>query len=97
MPTNLSFSENYRPALRAAVLSSLILGVISALVLDGGEAARLTGIALAVFWGTIVVIMLRRPRYPTVGDLALIRIGCLPLIFGFQVAIGIVWHWRGLI
>jgi hypothetical protein len=97
MLKNIPISESYRSAVRMALIISLIFGVMSALVLDGGELARLTGIALAVFWGAVAVIMLRRPRNPTSFDLFLIRYGCGPLIIGFWAAISFVWRWRGLI
>ena len=97
MLKNIPISESYRSALWTALIFSLIFVVLSALMLDGGELARLTGIALAVFWGAVAVIMLRRPQNPTSFDLFLIRYGCGPLIIGFWVAISFVWHWRGLI
>ena len=96
MPGDSPISESYRPTLWRALFSSLIIGILSALVLDGGQTAILTAKGLAVFWILIVVIILRRPQTPTSLDLLLIRWGCLPLIVGFQVAIHYVWHLRGL-
>jgi hypothetical protein len=97
MPINRSVSEKYHSAVWTAFVTSAILAVLAALVLDGGEIARLTAIALAVFWSTVVLIMVRRPQNPTQFDLVLIRSGCLPLIVGFEIAVCWVWHRRGLI
>jgi hypothetical protein len=91
-----SISESYRSALWRALILSLVLGVLSALVLDGGETARLSMIGLAIFWVCIVAILWRRPQNPTSLDLLLIRWGCLPLLLGFQAAMHCVWHLRGL-
>jgi hypothetical protein len=89
-------SESYRSALRTALIFSVVIAIISALVIDNGDTAKLSGIGLAVFWGTVAVIISRRPQTPTSFDLCAIRSGCLPLVVGFQIAIRFVWHWRGL-
>lgn len=91
-----TISESYRPALWSAMIFSLIIGVLSALMLDGGEIARLSAIGLTVFWASAWVVVWRRPQNPTSVALFLIRWGCAPLIIGFEVAIFHVWRWRGL-
>jgi hypothetical protein len=91
MLKDIPISESYRSALWIALVFSLITANV-----DCGD-ARLPAIGLAVFWGTVVVIICRRPQNPTTLDLLLIRWGCLPLVVGFEVAIFFVWHWRGLI
>jgi hypothetical protein len=96
MPTNLPISDTYRGPLRAALVVSALVTILSLLVLDGGETARLSGIGLLVSWGWVLTGMWLRPRTPTACDLWLIRRGCLPIIIGFQVAVHLVWYWRGL-
>ncbi len=96
MPTIGPISECYRPALRMAVVLSIIIFVLSSLMLDGGETARLSGIGLLIFWAWALVAIWRRPQKPTSTDLLLVRWGCLPLVLGFEVAIHCVWYWRGL-
>jgi hypothetical protein len=88
-------SERYRPSLRMAVVLPSIIFVLSVLMLDGGETARLSGIGLFVFWAWVLVAIWQRPGNPTAVDLMLIRWGCPPLVVGFQVAIHCAWHWRG--
>jgi hypothetical protein len=95
MLKNASFSESYRSALRVAMISSLVIGVLGALALDR-ETPRLTAIALALNWVFIVAVIVRRPQNPTPSDLFLIRWRCLPFVIGFQVAMHYVWHLRGL-
>jgi len=79
-----------------ALIFSAIITLLSVLVLDGGETARLSAIGLLIFWASVLMAIWRRPRDPTSFDLLLVRWGCLPLVVGFQVAIRLVWHYRGL-
>ena len=88
--------ECRRPLWDGLALQS-VLAVLSLLVLDGGDTARLSGVALAAFWGGALVALLRRPRTPTRLDLWLLRWGCLPLVVGVQILGRSVWHWRGLL
>jgi hypothetical protein len=96
MLKNCTISESYRSALWRALSFSVIIGVLSALVLDWGQTAILTAVGLMVFWGSILVVIWRRPQNPTPLDLLYFRWGCLPLILGFQVAIHCAWYLRGL-
>jgi hypothetical protein len=91
-----TISENYRSSIRVAVIFSGIAAILSGLMLDGGETARLTGIGLAVFWVSVLVAIRRRPRTPTHLDLLYIRWGCPSLLIVFQAAIHYAWHLRGL-
>ena len=97
MLKNIPVSESYSSPLWRALIHSGIIAILSVLMLDGGETARLSGIGLAVFWAWVFAAIWRRPQNPTAFDLLLIRWGCLPLIVGFEVAIWVVWRWRGLI
>jgi hypothetical protein len=97
MLKSVPISDSYSPPLWRALMHSGIIAILSALMLDGGETARLSGIGLLVFWGWVLVAVLRRPQNPTPSDLLFIRWGCLPLVVGFEAAIWFVWHWRGLI
>ena len=90
MLKNVPVSERYRSALWTALVFSLISGLVDC------SDPRLPAIGLAVFWGAVVVIILRRPQNPTRFDRLLIQWGCLPFVVGFATAIECVWHWRGL-
>src|SRR5437667_5386440 len=89
-------SDQYRRPLTTAIVFSAILAILSALMLDGGQAARLTAIGLLFFWACVLVGMWRRPFNPTRFDLVLIGWGCAPFVFGLQLALHVVWHLRGL-
>src|SRR5262245_29520537 len=90
-------SAIYHGPLLTALAFTILLLLLSALILDGGEIFRLSAIALAVFWGWVFFVRWHRSLDPTKTDLLLIRWGCLPLVVGFQVAIRCVWSWRGLV
>lgn len=96
VPTNVPISDGYRAPLWMAVAISTVITVISALLLDGGQAARLSGFGLLVFWSWVAAAICLRPRDPTLIDLLLIRWGCLPLVLGFQIAVHVAWQLRGL-
>jgi hypothetical protein len=86
-------ADGYRSALLAAFAASFLLALLDC----GREFLEPTLAAYLVFWGWVVTSICRRPHNPTRADLTLIRWGCLPFVAAFDVAIYLVWHWRGLI
>jgi hypothetical protein len=91
-----SISDEYRAPLKMAAVLSASFALLSMLVLDFGETARLTAGGLIVFWACVFIGVWRRPLNPTRFDLWLIWWGCLLLIVGFQCLVHFVWHLRGL-
>jgi hypothetical protein len=96
MIADLSLSDRYRAPVRFALAWSVIMAVVSVLVLDGGQAARLTAFGLLVFWTCVLMIICRRPATPTRFDLLFIGWGSWAVVLGFQVVMHVVWHLRGL-
>ncbi len=86
-----AISDSYRGPLWRALGVQALIALLSVLVLDGGDTAKLSGVALIAFWVSVFVIILRRPRNPTQVDLWLIRWGFLPLVIFVQVAARLVW------
>ena len=89
-------ANSFRGPIFSALIHSVIVTVISVLVLDMGETARVSAIGLAIFWGWAFFAMWRRSANPTEVDLCVIRWGCIPFIIGFQMVISFVWRLRGL-
>jgi hypothetical protein len=87
-----TFSEKYRSALWAALLASIVCGLVDH---HGFESA--TAAAIAVYWGTVLFAMWRRPHAPTRLDLILIRWGCIPFVIAFDMLMLWTWRLRGLI
>jgi hypothetical protein len=73
-------SPSYDRAIKSAIVEQLVLGVLAALLLDGGQTARNLACCIAVFWLVVAMIALRRPFMPAAADLAIIRWGSLPLL-----------------
>ncbi len=96
MISNASLADSYRIAVRLALAWSVIIAAVSAMLLDGGKAGRLTVAGLLLFWLCALVIICRRPRNPTRFDLHFIGWGPWAMVLGFQVIMHIVWIWRGL-
>jgi hypothetical protein len=88
----LEVSKRYHSALLAAGVATMLAGLM-----DCGELSRGTLAALLVFWGWVVAAMVRRPQNPTNLDIALMRWACLPFVIAFDIALGWVWHLRGLL
>ncbi len=70
----------YRPAIKTALLQQGIILVLARLVADMGETFNAAVIALAAYWLAFGIVVFRRARRPTRGDILLVRYGFL-LIF----------------
>jgi hypothetical protein len=88
-------SDSYRKPIFDAVVLQVILGILSLMMLDGGDCAHISGAALLAFWGGTAVLIWRHPRNPTKIDLKWIQFGYLPvLVFAF-IVIHLVWVAKG--
>ena len=81
--------------LQAAVLSAILV-VLSLMVLDMGETASATPLALTAFWGVTVLIIFQRPAVPTISDIRFIRFGSLWIFLIAQVLARFIWYLRGV-
>jgi hypothetical protein len=73
-------SPAYDRVIRKTLIAQVIVGVLAALMLDGGTTARVVGVAVLAFWLCAVVVILRRPHEPTKFDLAIIHWGFWPVL-----------------
>lgn len=78
MPPTISISNHCQSPVRTALAFSLGMAATSLLMLDFGQSARLTAIALLIFWLCVAIAITKRPNSPTTTDLALIRCASLP-------------------
>ena len=74
-------SPEYDRAIKFAVVEQLVMGVLAALLLDGGQTARAMAWFVAAFWFVFAMIAVRRPFRPTAADLAIIKWGSVVLLF----------------
>jgi hypothetical protein len=95
MSFSLPISPSYRKPVFEAVALQVILGILSLLILDGGNCARICGASLLAFWGGAVVLIWRHPHAPSKMDLELIRFGYLPVVVIASVVIHLAWAARG--
>ena len=96
MSYSLPISPSYRKPVFEAVALQALLGLLSALILDGGTTARICGIALVAFWGGAAVLIWRRPQSPTRIDIELLRFGYLPLVVIAFLLVHFIWTMRGV-
>jgi hypothetical protein len=83
---NVPLADNYRPAMLVAVATQFVCSLLSAMVLDGGDAFTLCLCTFFGFWVGATIVILRHPRNPSGMDLWAIRYGFLPLyLFSFII------------
>lgn len=85
----------YSSAFGNALFGQALLGLLTALVLDGGRLFGLFKVALLTEWLVIFLIVFRRPKMPTNWDLSFIRIGILPLFLMTGGIATLVWMMIG--
>jgi hypothetical protein len=73
-------SPAYDRVIRKTLVAQVIVGVLAALMLDGGTTARVVGVALLAFWLCVIVVIMRRPHEPTRFDLAIVHWGFWPVL-----------------
>lgn len=83
-------SKTYSPLYKAALVTGLkiqaVLGILSALVLDGGKTFRWFWAAMLCQYIALLLIIRSRPRSPTGVDLMMVRYG-IALFFLCLVAV----------
>ena len=80
-------SPEYKEAARTAFWLQLVVCVLSALVMDMGQTAKVCGLSLAGFWFCAFAFAFRRPFSPTKIDLWFWRWGFLAcFMFAIYVA-----------
>jgi hypothetical protein len=80
MNVSLPISPAYRKPIFESVGLQALMCVLSGLLLDRGDTARICGIALIGFWVGAAMLIWRRPHSPTRKDIELLRFGYLPLV-----------------
>jgi hypothetical protein len=73
------FSPLYWPALQLGIVVQAILGIPTALMLDGGGSFQVFKVAFLGHWCGILLSIARRPNSPTKTDIIFIRWG-VPLL-----------------
>ena len=73
-------SPAYDGVIRKTLVPQLIVGILAALMLDGGTTARVVGVALLGFWLCAAVVIMHRPHDPTRVDLAIVHWGFWPVL-----------------
>lgn len=89
------FSPQYWPALKDAIMLQLVIGMLTALMLDGGRSFEFFKVALIGHWIGILIAVGRRPLSPAKTDIFLIRWGVLLLLFATGWVAPFVWSLIG--
>lgn len=81
LPEGVRISPLYRPALRFGGILQAVLGILTALLLDGGRIFGFFGVGFFAYWLIVGLILVRRPLAPTKGDIIFIRWGIVLTLF----------------
>jgi hypothetical protein len=79
-PRTESTRDPFFSAIKVGAIVQLVLLVLTALVLDGGQLNRLCVVAIIGYWVGVAVVMIRRRTSPTRVDLLFLRYGPLGLM-----------------
>jgi hypothetical protein len=85
------FSPLYWPALKFGISVQAILGILMALMLDGGRSFELFKVAFLSHWCVILLSAARRPTWPTKTDIIFIRWGTPLLMLAVGAIAPFVW------
>jgi hypothetical protein len=91
MSYSLPISPGYRKPILEAIAFQALLGLLSSLVLDGGDLRHICGAAVLAFWGGAAVLIWRHPHDPSRMELELVRFGYLPVLIIAFAVIHRVW------
>ncbi|HEV2394162.1 MAG TPA: hypothetical protein VG146_17555 [Verrucomicrobiae bacterium] len=73
-------SKDYDNPVFEALAIQAIIGLLSLMILDGGQVAQVCGVALLAFWAGASLLIYRRRLSPSRTDLQVIRFGYLPVL-----------------
>ncbi len=90
-----ALAELYWPALKTSLIVQAVFLILSALMLDMGQAFNLALLGWIAYWAMAAMIVVRRPESPTRADLFAIRWGYLFSYFAVAIAGSIWWHHMG--
>jgi hypothetical protein len=89
---SLDLAEPYWPAIKDGVIVQTVLGVATALLLDGGRSLQFFTVAFICQWSVALMIVIRRKQTPTKIDLFFLRWGILILLVATGLVAPTVWR-----
>ena len=69
--------KGYSDAIGYPILEMFLLGVIAGMVFDDGMLGRIFMLCGAVFWVSVIVLIIRNPGVPKKSDILYIQVGLL--------------------
>lgn len=89
-------APGYLRNLGASVAVQLFLLTVGSLLTDGGQVAQFAAMSLLPYWIMALVVMMRRGKTPSRGDLVAIRYGYLFVFAGVVILSTLRWRVMGL-
>ena len=92
-----TIAVTYHRALIQALALQVVLLILGAMVLDGGECLSAVVYSSIAYWAGLAFVVFRRPSTPTGGDLVFVRYGLIPIVIGGVLLFIYVWGKKGAI
>ena len=89
-------SPGYGRNLGVSIEVQLFLLTLGSLAMDGGQLAQFAALSLPAYWLMALMVMLRRGKHPSYGDLVAIRYGYLFVFAGVVILSTLRWKVMGL-
>jgi hypothetical protein len=89
------FSPEYNGTFIAVLIQHAVLGVLAGMIMDNGEVGNIAGCSVIAYWILFAVIIIRRPKNPTKGDILVVKLGPLILFAIAVVLVPFVWSFQG--
>ncbi len=90
------FDKRYESAMGFSFVYQFFLLFMAGMILDGGQCAQFTFVAIVAFWTSVIVLILRRPWNPSKIDILYIKWGFFPILLSTPFIMGYIWHIRGV-
>jgi hypothetical protein len=95
MKYSLPISPAYRSPIFEGLALQIPICIMAAMMLDFGQLAQISGMALVAFWGGVTVLIWRNPWSPSWMDIKLIRFGYFLVLILTGTVAPLVWSMRG--
>ena len=89
-------AKGYGRNLVVSVAVQMFLLLLGGLALDGGQLAQWVIYSIAIYWAMVLLVIARRSRNPTKGDLIAIRYGFIFILVGVVCSTSLRWSIAGL-
>ncbi len=86
---------DYKDAMKFCLIYQVILGMLGAFVLDGGQLFQYWVVSMIAFWCSVAILVLRGATAPTKLDILYVKFGFFLILIIVPLAMDFAWRVRG--